>query len=166
MGKIADLPFGWVGTYDDNEIEIVSTIADPPKIRLAIPNDKVESNLGAVSFNLRRSDGRHEEYGYVMGRLTPGKSAGAIYLAVRPDGQQDCREVFYIDGNGANFRVPVSMPNGGGGQFPHTIALRSRANNRLLCVDMAQLDGRGEPKTVANRDAIGEWEMFDVIVVE
>lgn len=99
MGKIADLPFGWVGTYDDNEVEIVSTIKDPPKVRLAVDADKVESNLGAVSFNLRRSDGRHEEYGLVMGRLTADRSGGAIYLAVRPSPSQGVREVAYFDSN-------------------------------------------------------------------
>jgi len=103
--KLHDLPFGWVGTYDDNEVEIVSTKADPPKLRLAIDADKVESNLGAVSFNLRRPDGRHEELALVQGRLTADKQAGAVYIAVRPPGGAGVKEVAYFDSRTAQFRV-------------------------------------------------------------
>lgn len=118
MTKIADFPWGWVGTYDDNEIEIVSTISDPPKVRLAVQAGKPESNLGSLSFNIRRDDGRHEEYGYIMGRLTANKDAGAVYVALRPAGQQDCRSVLYIDPNVAIFGVPVVAPGGGVGGGP------------------------------------------------
>ena len=105
--RIANFLFGWIGTIFDNEIEIVSTKADPPKIRLAVEADQVESNLGAVSYNLRRPDGNHEEYGLMMGRLTADHQAGAVYVATRPRGQQDVREVFYIDNDIAIFRAPV-----------------------------------------------------------
>jgi len=108
--RIADLPWGWLETYDDNEIAIVSTIPDPPKVRLAVEAGMVESNLGAVSFNLRRADGRHEEYGYVMGRLTADKQEGALYIGLRPRGEQSCREVLYLDPSGAHFRVPIVAP--------------------------------------------------------
>lgn len=161
--KIADFPWGWVGTYDDNEIEVVSTRRDPPKVRLAVDEDKIESNLGAVTFNKRRADGRHEEYGYVMGRLTADKQEGALYVALRPRGEQSSREVLYIDPSGAHFKVPVFAPNltGQGASLPRTIALRSRANNRLVCAE-----AQGYQALIANRDSIGAWEMFDVIVVE
>lgn len=111
MSRIADFPWGWIGTYDDNEIEIVSTIPDPPKVRLAVQADQVESNLGGVSFNVRRADGRHEEYGYVMGRLTADRQAGAVYIALRHPAEQQSREVVYIDPSVALFRVPLSAPN-------------------------------------------------------
>lgn len=110
MTRIAEFPWGWIGSYDDNEIEIVSTIPDPPKVRLAVQAEKVESNLGALSFNLRRADGRHEEYGLVMGRLTADKQEGAIYLALRARGEQAVREVLYLDPHVAIFRVPVQAP--------------------------------------------------------
>ena len=107
MPKFHDLPFGYIGSYDDNEVEIVSTMSDPPKIRLAVDADKVESNLGSVSFNLRRSDGRHEEMAYIMGRLTADKQAGALYLATRAPGAEQAEERLYIDHTAAIFRVPV-----------------------------------------------------------
>ena len=110
--RIADFPWGWIGSYDDNEVEVVSTIPDPPKVRLAVAAGAVESNLGSVSFNLRRPDGRHEEYGYVMGRLTADKQEGALYIGLRPRGEQSCREFFYIDPHQAIFRVPVVAPGG------------------------------------------------------
>lgn len=136
MGRIADFPWGWVGTYDDNELEVVSTRSDPPKVRLAVEAGLVESNLGAVSFNLRRPDGRHEEYGYVMGRLTADKQEGALYVALRPRGEQQSREVLYIDPNQAIFRVPVSAPNLGGGGTPSILA---SPNGRVVLA--AQSDG-------------------------
>lgn len=111
MGKLHDLPFGYVGTYDANEIEIVSTIKDPPKIRLVVDADKVESNLGCVSFNTRRPDGEHDEHAYVMGRLTADKQGGALYLGVRAPGSQHVREVLYLDSGQAIFRVPIVAPN-------------------------------------------------------
>lgn len=107
MSKIADFRWGWIGTYDDNEIEIVSTISDPPKVRLAVQAGKVESNLGGVTFNIRRDDGRHEEYGYIMGRLTADKQAGAIYFATRGPGDSQAKERAYLDHTGAYFRVPM-----------------------------------------------------------
>lgn len=108
--KIADFPWGWIGTKYDNEVEIVSTKPDPPKVRLAVEAGQVESNLGSISFNLRRPDGEHEEYGYVMGRLTADKQAGALYIGLRPQGEPSCREVLYLDSSGAHFRVPIVAP--------------------------------------------------------
>jgi len=137
MAKIADFPWGWIGTYDDNEIEIVSTIPDPPKIRLAVDASKVESNLGGVTFNLRRADGRHEEYGYIMGRLTADKRAGSLYVALRHAGEPQSREVLYIDPTVALFRVPVIAPNSG--QAP----TRFYTDRRRFCVNWQ--DDTGQP---------------------
>lgn len=116
--RIAEFLFGWLGTKYDNELEVVSTKPDPGKVRLAVQAGQEESNLGSVSGNIRRADGEHEEYAYTMFRLTADKQAGAFYIATRPRGEQDCREVFYIDNGAAIFRVPVQAPNlghGGGG---------------------------------------------------
>lgn len=161
--RIADFPWGWIGSYDDNEIEIVSTIPDPPKVRLAVVEGKVESNLGGVTFNVRRNDGRHEEMGYVMGRLTADKQEGAMYVALRPRGEGSSREVLYIDPHVALFRVPVFAPNLGGSSepMPRKIALRSMANNKLVCAE----NGGSQP-LIANRDSVGAWEEFEVIVIE
>lgn len=161
--RIATLPWGYLESYDDNEIAIVSTIPDPPKVRLAVQAERVESNLGAVSFNLRRPDGRHEEYGLVMGRLTPDRQEGAVYVALRPRGQQECREVLYLDPGAAIFRVPVSAPNVGmpAPGLPRRIALRAVANGRLVCAEDA-----GRQSLIANRDLVGPWETFEVIALE
>lgn len=160
--KIAEFPWGYIGSYDDNEVEIVSTIPDPPKVRLAVQAGKVESNLGSVSFNLRRADGRHEEYGYVMGRLTADRQQGALYIGLRPRGEQQSREVLYIDPDVLISRVPIRAPNlTGSGGLPRRIALRSLANGKLVCAENA-----GQQPLIANRDAAGQWEQFEVIVIE
>jgi hypothetical protein len=115
VGKWFDLPHGHFGPYDDNEVEAASYISDPVKFRGAVAADKVESNLVALSGNLRRNDGRHEEYGLLNLRLTSDKKAGAFNVDLRPHGSDKCREVFYIDEAGAQFRVPIIAPNLGGG---------------------------------------------------
>ena len=124
MGKIADLPDGGsLNTYDLNEIEIVSGHKDPCKIRYAVPQrfiDQGLTNLGAVSFNIQRADGRHEEKALVMGRLNGPRGAqfGALYLATAPPGSDEVRERLYIDHQQAIFQVPISAPNLGGGAEP------------------------------------------------
>lgn len=147
--KIADFPWGWIGTYDDNEIEVVSTISDPPKVRLAVQQGRQESNLGSFSFNLRREDGRHEEFGYVMGRLAPNKQEGALYVALRPAGQDNCKEVLYIDPKVALFRVPVVAPNlsGGSGKGDKLVS----EDGRFVCV--MQSDGN----LVLYQDGVAIW---------
>lgn len=110
-----DLPYGHVASYDDNELEVRSTIADPPKVRLAVDDAMVESNLGALSFNRRRSDGRHEEYAQMMGRMAPDMQGGAAYIAVRPAGQPDVKEVAYWDSNNIVMRAgPYALVFQGG----------------------------------------------------
>ena len=114
MGRVADLPHGWVGTYDDNEVEIVSTISDPPKLRLGVEADKLSGddfNLAAVTGNLVRSDGRHEEYGGYRVGLSPDREGGALRLFVR-DGNGNEKEIAYMDAERVVFHVPVS--SGGG----------------------------------------------------
>lgn len=105
--RIANFVAGWLGTYDRNETEHVSSERDPCKVRVAVDADKVESNLGAFSVNLRRPDGRHEEYGYIMGRLTADRQEGAFYIACRPRNSQHSHQKFYIDPNVAIFGVPL-----------------------------------------------------------
>ena len=110
---IKQLTKGFFATIGDNETTIVSTVPDPPKLRLAVDADKVESNLGALSFNTRRVDGSEtqDERGLVMGRLTANTLGGAVYIAVSPSQHAAVREVFYIDNGAAIFRVPVQAPN-------------------------------------------------------
>ena len=128
MGEIIKIfPWGWIGTLGDNEIEIVSTKRDPPKVRQSVVADRVESNLGSVCFNLRRTadpaDERQDEMAYVMGRLTADKQQGALYVALAPSVGQHCREVLYLDPNRAIFRVPVTAPNlGGAAAYPARFA--------------------------------------------
>lgn len=101
---------GWFGTLNDNELELNSTIGDPTKLRLAVHESQVESNLGGISFNRSRDDGQHHEDALIMGRLTANKQGGAVFVAVRPqhgNNDEDVREVAYFDDGVALFRVPV-----------------------------------------------------------
>ena len=50
------MPWGRI-EVSTNEISIISTVDDPPKIRLASPNKTV----GAMSFNKLRADGKQQE---------------------------------------------------------------------------------------------------------
>lgn len=113
---------GWLGTINDNEIELTAVgLNDPTKLRFAIHRNVVESNLGGISFNRSRDDGQHDEDALIMGRLTANKKGGAVFIAVRPqngNNDEDVREVFYIDSGVAYFRVPVVAPNLGWGGVP------------------------------------------------
>ena len=113
MTKIVDFLHGILKTFDDNESHHRSDIADPCKARFSVRADKVESNLGAISFDLERADGSGEldEQAYLMGRLTADKQAGAVYVAVRHRGEHGCREVLYLDQGQLISRVPIFAPN-------------------------------------------------------
>jgi hypothetical protein len=108
---------GYVRTINDNELTIDSLMRDPPKQRVSIHEDLVESNVGGFSANRLRDDGQHHEDGLLMFRLTSDRRGGAFYIAVRPKGSDhaDVQEVMYGDLEGVHFRVPVFAPNLGGG---------------------------------------------------
>ena len=95
----------------DNALAVESKISDPAEVAVSVDADKVESNLGKVRFDLRRSDGVHEEYAYVMGRLTADKQEGALYFAVRKRDEQQAREILYMDPNGIVSQVPIIGAN-------------------------------------------------------
>lgn len=157
MGElIAKLPNGSVESFDANEVAIISDIADPSKLRLAIPEDLVESNLGAVSCNTRRVDGEQDER-VTFGARSLGDGRWAFFVSVQYPGEQQVREVLLATSDGLYANVPIK----GEVRLPKTIALRARANGKLVCAE-----GDGSQPLIANRDSVGEWEMFDVIVVE
>lgn len=84
---LKQLARGFFAAIGDNKLTIVSTMRDPAKLRLAVDQNNVETNLGALTFNTRRSDWSEtqDEHAYVMGQLhSPGY--GALYGATRgPD---------------------------------------------------------------------------------
>lgn len=104
---------GWFGPFGDNETELVATNPDPPKHRLGVKQSQVESNLGGLSWGIVRDEAgnNHDEYGLFMGRLTADKQSGAFYLALRPAGQADVREILYGDTSVLISRVPIHAPN-------------------------------------------------------
>lgn len=112
---------------NDNGLAVESKISDPAELSVSVDVDKVESNIGKVRFDLRRSDGVHEEYAYIMGRLTADKKGGAIYIATRgPEGDQ-CVERFYIDHTAAVFSVDSNQSEG-----PIAGSILKSSNGRLV----------------------------------
>lgn len=107
MADLHDLPHGKVITYDDNEVAIVSEIADPPKLRFGVRDTLVESNLGMLSCNTVRVDGEQDEWATIGARLTNNRSEGAIALCVRPQGREDVIEAVLITPRGVYFNVPL-----------------------------------------------------------
>lgn len=112
--KFHDLPAGHIGAYDLNEQEIVSRAGDPVKVRGAVYEDVVETNLAAFSGNTKRRGGdeKHDEYGLVMiqRRGPEGAREGAVSIEVRPRDDQNVRQVFYVDNNLCRISVPVELP--------------------------------------------------------
>lgn len=64
MAEIIKTDFGYL-VFEGNELLVVSTVPDPPKVRLASPSGL---SLGAVSFNRLRPDGRQEEMILIQGK--------------------------------------------------------------------------------------------------
>ena len=62
-----DSPWGYLEFDEDgsNELLIVSTVEDPPKLRLASP---AGLSLGAISFNRLRPDGKQDEMILLQGK--------------------------------------------------------------------------------------------------
>ena len=96
-----------------------------------------------------------------MGRLNgpPNAQFGAVYIATSDPGTDQVRERFYIDHRQAIFRVPIVAPNFSGGRpGGRRIALRALANGRGVCAESG-----GNAPLIANREAVGLWETFEVI---
>jgi hypothetical protein len=73
-GTTNDLVKGWVGAYDNNEVEIVATDDDPSALRGGKRWKKGQGwNLFKLSGNVVRDDGRHEEYALIRFRLAPNE---------------------------------------------------------------------------------------------
>lgn len=60
------LPDGWVAPFGRNEVAIVSTIADPPALRMGALTGR---GLGKLSFNHVRPDGAHDQVAFIQGIL-------------------------------------------------------------------------------------------------
>ena len=138
---------GWLGTINDNEIELSTTMRDPVKLRLSIHENKVESNLGAISWNRLRDDGQHHQDAELMGRLTANKKGGAVYIAVRPQNgndHEDVQEVAYFDSGAVIFRAPIQAPN-----FPPPDKKVSRfyTDGGKFCINWQ--DDTGQPAGIA-----------------
>lgn len=158
MSVIAELPYGSVESFDDNEVTIISEIADPPKLRLAVPDDLVEANIGAISCNTRRANGEQDEY-VTFGARALSDGRWAFFVAVRYPGEQDVREVLLATSDGIYGNEPFKG-SGSGIQPGDKIALRSMSNGKLVCAE-----GDGSQPLIANRDSVGEWETFEVVKV-
>lgn len=60
------MAWGYVDIGPTNEVHIVSTVEDPPKVRLAAAAGR---SLGAISFNRLRADGQQEEVVLLQGKI-------------------------------------------------------------------------------------------------
>lgn len=113
-----DLPKGWFGPYDNNEVEVVATDDDPAALRGGKRRTAGQGfNLFKVSGNIVRNDGRHEEYALLRFRLAPNEQDGAIECVVRKGDTEV--PVFYVDPNGFHCLTNFFAPNisGAGGTF-------------------------------------------------
>jgi hypothetical protein len=159
MAIITNFLRGYFGTYAkaDNELELVSTMRDPGAFRMGVLKRLLESNLGKWSWNTVREDGTHDEHAYAQGRMMAGVDGGAMYIATRAPGQEDCKERFYIDSGQAVFRVPVSAPNLGAGAVTGKFAIRTHHGFYLCVTPEGRLETRTNP---------GPWETFSFVRIE
>lgn len=164
------LPGGYIGT-GVNEWWIVSTVGgpgDPCKIRRgqAHPTHTI---YGCDSGD-RIVDGVHREKTLVIYREDEdflGQDGGAIDIFLQRPGTTDDRNMIRVKTITTRYErlyVPLILSDGtiagggGGVGLPTTIALRARSNGRLVAFEPSGL-------VVANRTALGPWEMADVIAI-
>jgi hypothetical protein len=60
-----NLPWGWFGPYNQNELAVVSEVEDPPMLWFA---SKHGGSLGSLTFGRQRADGRLEAMILVQGK--------------------------------------------------------------------------------------------------
>ena len=78
------LPWGRI-EFDNNEVSIISTVPDPPAVRLAAV---AGGGLGKLSWSRLRADGRQEEVVLLQGKIDerfPGSLTGEVTLHIRKD---------------------------------------------------------------------------------
>lgn len=113
-----DMPWGFI-EIDTNEIRVVSTVADPPKIRLGAT---AGLSLGAFSFDRIRPDGRSVEMILLQGKQdertrnmgTPAAYAAEFTVHMNNGGEEDAnmRHVLTCRSDGIKFHVPVTTASG------------------------------------------------------
>lgn len=108
--RIVETDWGWL-EFDGNELSIVSTVEDPPKVRLAALYGR---SLGALSFNRLRPDGRQEEVVLMQGKIDEryptGLGGELLVQARRPGGVGDAAmtNVLLLRSDGVTFYVPTT----------------------------------------------------------
>ena len=109
-GKRIELDWGYV-LFGTNELTIVSTVDDPPKLRLASKT----GSFGGISFNKLRDTGIQEEHVLIQGGLNEDTSRGGEIKVHLHNGQsgndEDMVPVFRMTAQGAEFKVPLTAPN-------------------------------------------------------
>lgn len=126
-GTRINLDWGYI-QYDKNEVQIVSTIDDPPGIRLGkLKSAGPGRSLGKLSFNVVRDDGTQEEVVLLQGKRRyddPDNLTGELYVGINRGGQGDADmvDVALIHHDGIECRVPITAPglNGGSGVIAST----------------------------------------------
>lgn len=114
--RIIDMPWGRI-EIDTNEVSIVSTVADPPKLRMAAT---AGLSLGAVSFNYLRPDGRQVEMLLIQGKQDErvrgtSRPAGELTVHVNDgNGEDDAnqRHVMTMRHDGVTFHIPILVAAG------------------------------------------------------
>ena len=101
------LPYGEFRAFDDNETLHRSLIADPCKDRYSVKQELVESNLGAISFNIERPSGELDEMGLIGVRLLPDGS-GAFFVAIADAQGQPVREILVASRHGLSGPAAVA----------------------------------------------------------
>jgi hypothetical protein len=109
------MPWGYV-EFSNNEVSIISTVNDPPKVRMASAEG---GSLGACSFGVLRTDGRQEEVILIQGKRDErwrNDLSGELTIHIRdhriPGDDASMVKVMEMRADRIVFCVPVS-PRGG-----------------------------------------------------
>lgn len=118
MGQRIEMEWGYID-IGKNEVSIVSTVEDPPKVRCC---SVAGLSLGALSFGRLRADGQQVEMVLIQGKqdertrdLEPGDPrtyAAEFTVHMNNGGEADANmvRVMEVRSDGIRFDVPISAP--------------------------------------------------------
>lgn len=161
-GQQIEMTGGYFG-FGVNEVSLVSTINDPVKYRGAVENHTIYNILSGN----RLKNGVQREKCMIMLRADEGfplsADGGCVdFFLQRPNTTEDkdMIRVMTLSTRGLELFVPLTGPFApGGGGLGGIVALRSRANGKYFCGDLQFVNAPG----LFNRNAVGPWEVFDLI---
>lgn len=144
------MPWGYIDVVT-NEVSIVSTVEDPPKVRLGAT---AGGSLGCLSFNRVRADGNQDEVALLQGKIDER------YRSVAEGGSAQQTELV------GEFRFDIKKPQRNGETDDKaTIPVLQLQHDRIVCHRML-VNANGAPLAGGSSYANDMWSPNGLMVTQ